>query len=165
MKSKGQQILIETKRQYQDHVYKQAIYLSPYKMSKIMHDFDVEWKFLQQHLERVSHDGNDANHCTKYVNAINMILANAAQSFQLIIAEAGIYNPFNVTATPDAKYADVTSRYEECIERAISLLPKGSKEREINQAKMESKKIDISAANVDQVLKQLLDDIRQVNFS
>lgn len=123
--------------QYYNAVQEYATYLSRYKLFKLMNDFNVERKIGLERLDDIDVHVNAAKpeeSCHTFVQEINKIVAYADRSFQLIVAQSGLFIPFDITSSPiedkDIRHKIITSKFKEYFERSLTLLPRDSEERD-----------------------------------
>lgn len=189
MKTNAQEELIKRKQQYHDYVYEHATFLSPYKFHKILYDFDVELEIAQKHWDTIGYHSPNPDHaafretpCKVFIKAINMLLAYADRSFQLIVAQSGLFIPFDTTSSAAnmgmmyTRNDRIISKFHEYAQRSITLLPKGSTERITISAEIEAKTaiairvMDSSGGailaenSLNDNLNLLFDDLRKVNM-
>lgn len=122
--------------QYYNAVQEFATYLSRYKLFKIMHDFNVERNIALELLKALILDGDDGFSCQKFINELNKIMAYVFQSYQLIVAQSGLFVRFDITSSPiddddDNKIRNpkIVLRFQQYWERSITLLPANSEKR------------------------------------
>lgn len=185
MKLKAERKLIEIKEEYQDYVHQHATYLSAYKLYKILHDFDVELEIVQKRWNHIAFntkgkESNRESRCQQFVTDINMTMAYADRSFQLVVAQAGIYIPFDLITSPFKNEDDrilflsqLIWRYDDYTQRAITLLPRGSEEQGKVWNQVKSTRTIISTMEegasvmtieyiINDKYSELFDDLRQV---
>lgn len=124
--------------EYRRYVYEHATYLTRYKLYKLLHDFTVEetiaLDYLKHNIVYVETVIEQRKACEVFVHQINLVMAYAHRSYELIVAQAGIYIPFDIeNVLIDAwkvKKERIAKRFNQYFGRSINLLLPDAEDRD-----------------------------------
>lgn len=139
--------------EYHKYVYEHATYLTSYKLYKLLHDFTIEetiaLDYLKHKVVYVESTGIERKKaCEMFMHQINLVVVYAQRSYELIVAQAGIYIPFDIETAPtliDAwtiKKERITKQFNQYFSRSINLVLRDGEGREamlVQQANMHAR--------------------------
>lgn len=178
-KIRAKQEIERSRTYYSSYIKDYATHLSSYRLHKLLHDLDVEHSIVEIHLnENVHLSDGEAATCNKYVHDLNMAVAYAERSYQLVVAQAGIFIPFDLTTSTitnqEIRQAKIASKFREYFERSLTLLPVDGEEEKRFRVMMELKcdtikqmddgrKLKSAEALLNRGFTELFHDLRKVN--